>query len=111
MPNWYDTFNNGQRYSNFADIKKSIQRAKTQGMEVMLDYHLSDSWTYLSSQLVPAAWANVMDSLDTLKDSPYNYIHSTLLELHQQNLLPEIVQIGNETNQGILLSEAVNSNG
>ena len=110
-PNWYDNLNNGQRYSDFADIKKSIQRAKSQGMEVMLDYHLSDSWTDPSNQLVPAAWANVVDSLAILKDSLYNYIHSTLLELHQQNLLPEMVQIGNETNKGILLSQAANSNG
>ena len=110
-PNWYDNLNNGQRYSDFADIKKSIQRAKMQGMEVMLDYHLSDSWTDPSNQLVPAAWANIVDSLSILKDSLYNYIYSTLLELHQQNLLPEMVQIGNETNKGILLSQSANSSG
>jgi len=32
-------------YSNLQDVKKSIQRAKNQGMHVLLDFHYSDTWT------------------------------------------------------------------
>jgi arabinogalactan endo-1,4-beta-galactosidase len=46
-----------------------------------------------------------------LKDSLYNYIYSTLSNLAADNLLPELVQIGNETNKGILLSQEVNDAG
>ncbi len=103
-PSWYDGLNAGQRYSDLQDVKKSIQRAKEQGMNVLLDYHLSDDWADASHQLVPAAWLGVVNNLSLLKDSLYNYISGTLLQLDQEGLLPEMVQIGNETNKGILLS-------
>lgn len=103
-PSWYDDLNEGRRYSDLADVKKSIARAKASDMDVLLDFHLSDNWADPSKQLVPAAWLSVVDDLPLLQDSLYNYIHSTLSELADEGLLPELVQIGNETNRGILLS-------
>jgi arabinogalactan endo-1,4-beta-galactosidase len=103
-PNWYDNLNDGSRFGDLADVKKSIARAHAQGMEVLLDFHLSDNWADPGSQLVPAAWLDIVDNLPVLKDSLYSYILHTLIELRQENLLPEMVQIGNETNKGILLS-------
>lgn len=103
-PSWYDDLNEGRRYSDLADVKKSIARAKASNMAVLLDFHLSDNWADPSKQLVPAAWLSVVDDLPLLQDSLYNYIHSTLSELADEDLLPEMVQIGNETNRGILLS-------
>lgn len=110
-PAWYDTLNTGHRYSGLADVKRSIARARGAGMQVLLDFHLSDFWADPSRQWVPAAWAGVVDDLPLLQDSLYNYIHSTLLELHAEGLLPEMVQLGNETNRGILLSQEVNDAG
>lgn len=109
-PAWYDDLNSGERYSDFTDVKRSIARAKEQGMEVLLDFHLSDNWADPGKQIVPAAWLGVVNDLPKLKDSLYAYITSTLLALHQEDLLPEMVQIGNETNKGILLSPEDNSN-
>jgi len=103
-PAWYDTLNAGNRYSDFQDVKKSIGRAKNAGMQVLLDFHLSDNWADPGKQLVPVAWLGVVDDLPLLKDSLYNYIFQTLMALHAGGLLPEMVQIGNETNKGILLS-------
>ncbi len=110
-PSWYDTLNAGQRYSDLADVSKSIWRAKANGMKVLLDFHLSDTWADPSHQIVPAAWLGVVDNLPLLKDSLYNYISKTLLYLDQEGLLPEMVQIGNETNKGILLSPPVDAAG
>ena len=103
-PAWYDSLNEGKRYSDLADVKKSIARAKARGMAVLLDFHLSDNWADPAKQLVPAAWLGVVDDLPRLKDSLYNYVFATLNTLANENLLPEMVQIGNETNRGILLS-------
>ncbi len=103
-PTWYDQLNHGKRYSDLADVKKSIARVKALGMSILLDFHLSDNWADPSKQLVPAAWLNVVDDASTLKDSLYSYIYSTLQSLADDDLLPELVQIGNETNRGILLS-------
>ncbi|MCC6459562.1 MAG: glycosyl hydrolase 53 family protein [Saprospiraceae bacterium] len=108
-PSWYDTLNQGKRYSDFQDLRKSIQRAKALSMPVLLDFHLSDQWSDPAHQLVPAAWLGVVDQLPALKDSVFNYVQQTLLRLHAENLLPEMVQIGNETNREILLSPAANA--
>src|SRR5688572_885537 len=43
-PAWYDDLNDGNRYSDFNDVHRSILRAKEQGMDVHLDFHLSDTW-------------------------------------------------------------------
>ncbi len=108
-PSWYDQLNSGNRYSDLNDVKRSIARAKQQEMDVLLDFHLSDNWADPSKQLVPAAWLSVVDDIDLLKDSLYNYIHKTLSELNAENLLPKMVQVGNETNKGILLSPEDNA--
>jgi arabinogalactan endo-1,4-beta-galactosidase len=110
-PSFYDTLNQGKRYSDLADVRKSILRAKSQGMEVLLDFHLSDFWADPQRQLVPVAWEPVVNNLPLLQDSLYNYVYNTLMQLHQDGLLPEMVQIGNETNKGIMLSPAVDAAG
>ena len=108
-PTWYKSLNQGKMYSNYEDVKKSIKRAKTANMKVLLDFHLSDTWADPSNQLVPKAWEAVVNNLPALKDSLYQYIYSTLDALAQENLLPYMVQIGNETNRGILLSAQDNA--
>ncbi len=110
-PSWYDALNSGKRYSDFQDVRKSILRAKSAGMKVLLDFHLSDTWADPSRQLAPSSWLGVIDNLPLLKDSLSDYISKTLLALDDDGLLPDIVQIGNETNKGILLSPQVNNSG
>ena len=89
-------------YSNINDVKKSIQRAKSEGMKVLLDFHYSDSWADPSNQEIPAAWLNQINNTELLGDLVYNYTFDTLNELYNSNLFPEIVQIGNEINAMIL---------
>ncbi len=110
-PSWYDALNAGMRYSDFADVRESIIRAKGAGMDVLLDFHLSDTWADPGHQVAPVAWAGVLNNLPVLQDSLYNYVYQTLDKLATENLLPEMVQIGNETNRGILLSQAQNDGG
>ena len=110
-PSWYDPLNDGHRYSDLADVELSIARAKAEGMKVLLDFHLSDTWADPGHQVVPAAWAGIVNNQEVLADSLGNYIRATLIRLGDQNLLPDIIQIGNETNRGILLSQAVNDQG
>jgi arabinogalactan endo-1,4-beta-galactosidase len=89
-------------YSSLADVKVSIARAKAAGMQVLLDFHYSDTWADPGAQLRPLAWQQI-DDLEVLGDSLYNYTYNTLYQLHQQGLLPEMVQLGNEINGNILL--------
>jgi arabinogalactan endo-1,4-beta-galactosidase len=89
-------------YSNLQDVKNSIQRAKNQGMRVLLDFHYSDTWTDPSQQQIPAAWLSSVNNTEALGDLLYNYTYNTLLELANEGLSPNIVQIGNEINPMIL---------
>ncbi|WP_235298326.1 glycoside hydrolase family 53 protein [Portibacter marinus] len=107
-PEWYDQLNDGKRYSDLQDVKKSIQRAKEHDMSVLLDFHLSDEWADPGKQIIPKAWEGVANDLEVLKDSLYNYIYSTLSSLHNDGLLPDMVQVGNETNKGILQTKEDN---
>ncbi|MBS1511144.1 MAG: glycosyl hydrolase 53 family protein [Bacteroidetes bacterium] len=99
-PAWQQPLNNGKMYSDLADVEKTIQRAKAAGMAVNLDIHYSDTWADPDHQSVPAAWAGT--SLTVLKDSVYAYTLRVLNELKSKNLVPEMVQVGNETNGGML---------
>lgn len=89
-------------YSNFNDVKETIQRAKAKGMDVLLDFHYSDTWADPSTQEIPAAWINEIDNTEALGNLLYEYTYDTLETLSNDNLLPEIVQVGNEINGMIL---------
>ena len=66
------------------------------------DYHHSDTWADPAKQLVPAAVRGGVD-FKILSDSVYQYTYQTLKTLNDEGLMPEMVQIGNEINPGMLL--------
>lgn len=89
-------------YSNLQDVKQSIQRAKSKNMIVLLDFHYSDTWADPGNQEIPAAWLPQINNTNALGQLLYDYTYDTLNELNSEGLLPDIVQIGNETNGNIL---------
>jgi len=89
------------QYCGFDDVKKTIKRAKDYKMEVLLDFHYSDIWADPHNQIIPRAWKNIYD-LPVLGDSVFQYTLKTLLALNNEGLLPEFVQVGNETNIEIM---------
>jgi arabinogalactan endo-1,4-beta-galactosidase len=92
------------KYSNLADVKRSIRRAKQAGMQVLLDFHYSDDWADGDKQIAPKAWAK-LSTPDQAK-ALYAFTHDTLTELNREGLAPELVQVGNETNGEIVSSLA-----
>lgn len=92
-------------YSNLNDVKLTIQRAKAKGMKILLDFHYSDTWADPSKQLIPEAWLNEIDNTSVLGDLLYEYTFNTLTTLAEDNLVPDIVQVGNEINAMILQEE------
>lgn len=89
-------------YSNLADVKKTIRRAKAQGMHVMLDFHYSDTWADPAKQIIPEAWAWITDP-DDLTRAVHDYTLGVLIDLHGEGLMPDIVQVGNEINTELLM--------
>jgi arabinogalactan endo-1,4-beta-galactosidase len=99
-PAWQQPLNGGKYYSNLQDVEQTIRRAKAQGLAVNLDIHYSDTWADPDHQDIPAAWKGL--PLNTMVDSVYNYTLATLQYLSAKSLVPEMVQVGNETNSGML---------
>ena len=89
-------------YSNLEDVKKSIRRAKKAEMKVLLAFHFSDDWADPHKQNVPEDWLEFMEDTTQLSDVLYAYTYQILQELQSLNLLPDIVQVGNEINAMIL---------
>jgi arabinogalactan endo-1,4-beta-galactosidase len=94
-----------QLYNDLADVERSIRLSKEQGMAVLLDLHYSDTWADPGKQEIPAAWRDIKD-INVLKDSVYQYTFRTLRRLDGKGLMPEMVQVGNETNCGMLYTSA-----
>lgn len=99
-PKWVADLNNGKYYYDLAGTETTIRRAKEAGMAVNLDIHYSDRWADPDHQETPAAWNGL--PLHVLKDSVYNYTLAVLHYLHSKNIVPEMVQVGNENNNGML---------
>jgi arabinogalactan endo-1,4-beta-galactosidase len=89
-------------YSNLEDVKKTIPRAKNYNLQVLLDFHYSDTWADPNQQEIPLAWESYLSDDTALSNILYQYTFTTLQILDSLQLLPEIVQIGNEINPMIL---------
>lgn len=76
------------------------ERAKEAGMKVLLDFHYSDFWADPGKQYKPDAWADL--SGDALEKTLYDYTYETLQTMEEGNCLPDMVQVGNEVNSGLL---------
>ncbi|WP_035343414.1 MULTISPECIES: glycoside hydrolase family 53 protein [Dickeya] len=79
------------------------KRAKAQGMKLLLDFHYSDFWTDPGKQFKPKAWANL--PYEALKTAVHDYTRDTIARFKREGVLPDMVQIGNEANGGILWPE------
>lgn len=90
-------------YSDLEDVKKTIQRAKAEGMEVMMGFHYSDFWADPGRQLIPRQWLDSAHNPEALADSVYHYTKQVLTELDAEGLMPEFVKVGNENNPGVMV--------
>jgi arabinogalactan endo-1,4-beta-galactosidase len=87
-------------YCGLEQTKAMAKRIKAAGMKFLLDFHYSDTWADPGKQFKPEAWKNL--SFPDITTALYNYTKDVLTQLKAQNTLPDMVQIGNEINHGIL---------
>lgn len=85
-------------HSGFNEVKTFAQRIKQAGMKVWLTVHYSDTWADPANQEKPAEWASL--NFTNLKTEVANYTTQIMTEIN-----PDIIQIGNETNDGMLWPE------
>ena len=89
--------------NGYSDTESQISRAKAKGFKILLDFFYSDTWADAGTQKCPAAWLSVVNNNTVLADSLYNYTKKVLQTLKDKGLMPEFVQVGNETNGGMCL--------
>lgn len=94
---WH-TPQDGQNSLN--DVKAYAQRIKNSNADFLLDVHYSDYWADPAHQTPPAAWQNMTN--EEIRIAIYEYTKNVMIQLKNQNTLPEIIQIGNETDNGFL---------
>jgi len=75
-------------------------RIKASGAKFLLDLHYSDTWADPGHQTPPAAWAQL--SFDSLENRVESYTSEVVGALRMAGAAPDIVQIGNEIDGGML---------
>ena len=90
-------------WNNATDVIAKAVRAKALGMRIMINFHYSDSWADPGKQNKPAAWAAM--NFNDLKAALATHTTDVLTQLKNAAVTPEWVQVGNETNNGMLWPE------
>lgn len=90
-------------WCNTADVVAKALRAKAAGMKILIDFHYSDTWADPGDQTTPAAWQN--QTINQLDSSVNAYTTGVLDTLKLNGISPNWVQVGNETNDGMLWPE------
>ncbi len=75
-------------------------RAKAMGFKFLLDFHYSDWWADPGKQNMPKAWEG-LDS-EALNQALYDYTAEVIKTLAGEDAMPDMVQIGNEVNSGMM---------
>jgi len=87
-------------YHDKAEILAMAVRLKSLGIKLLVDFHYSDNWADPGKQIKPAAWENL--DFKQLKKAVYEYTHDVCNSLVSQGTPPDMVQVGNEINAGML---------
>jgi arabinogalactan endo-1,4-beta-galactosidase len=87
-------------WCNTTDLIKKAVRAKNAGMKIMIDFHYSDVWADPGDQNKPAAWVNLTTA--NLITTLSSYTTGVMDTLKMNGITPNWVQVGNETNDGML---------
>lgn len=90
-------------YCGTADVIAQAKRAQNLGMKIMIDFHYSDWWADPGKQNKPASWTTL--NFDALTTKVYTYTKDVVTQLKTNGINPTWIQIGNETNDGMLWEE------
>ena len=81
-------------------VIKLGRQVKKAGMQLMLDFHYSDTWADPGKQFTPKRWEGCTP--EAMTDSVYAYTRASLLALKKAGVSPELIQVGNEITNGLL---------
>lgn len=76
------------------------KRAQSNDLALLLDFEFSDFFTNYNRQIMPKMWENL--SIPELSVAIYEFVVKTLSFMRLEGVLPTLIQIGNEIDNGIL---------
>ena len=83
-----------------ADVLAKAKRAHAANLDLMIDFHYSDFFADPGTQNIPLDWADY--PMDQLKTAMAEHTKDVLQTLKAEGIEPRWVQVGNETNSGML---------
>jgi len=87
-------------YHDKEELLEMAKRIRRNRMDLLVDLHYSDTWADPGKQYKPAAWEDY--TFDELKQAVYDYTYDVCDSLKKQHTTPDMIQIGNELNSGML---------
>jgi arabinogalactan endo-1,4-beta-galactosidase len=87
-------------YNNKAKVLEFAKKVKANDLQLMIDFHYSDTWADPGKQFKPSAWVD--HTISQLQQDVYDFTFDVCNSLKAQNTPPDSVQIGNEINPGML---------
>jgi arabinogalactan endo-1,4-beta-galactosidase len=87
-------------YHNKTEILEMALRLKSLDIKLLVDLHYSDDWADPGKQIKPAAWKEF--DFEQLKMAVYEHTFDVCNSLVSQGTPPDMVQVGNEINAGML---------
>ncbi len=87
-------------YNNQARVVAFAKQVKADGLKLLVDFHYSDTWADPGKQYTPAAWSG--HGLSQLENDVYQYTYNVCNALKAAGATPDMVQVGNEINAGML---------
>jgi arabinogalactan endo-1,4-beta-galactosidase len=87
-------------YHDKKEILEMAVRLKSKGIKLLVDFHYSDNWADPGKQIKPAAWKDF--DFEQLKKAVYEHTFDVCNSLVVQGTPPDMVQVGNEINAGML---------
>lgn len=97
------TAENGYSKDGFCGLEKTLEmakRIKQAGLHFFLDFHYSDTWADPGKQFTPSSWQRYTGS--GLEGQVYRYTQEVLNRFIEEGVRPDMVQVGNEINNGML---------
>jgi len=95
-------------YCGLDSTIKVAKRVKAAGMKFLLDFHYSDTWADPGKQYKPVSWQS-LNSVALLSDKVRSYTKESLQKFKEAEVLPDMVQVGNEVVHGMIHPEGKNN--
>ncbi len=90
-------------YNNVQKVLDYARQVEARGLQLLIDFHYSDTWADPGNQHKPAAWAS--HGIGQLQTDVYDFTYDVCNRLKAQGTTPDSVQIGNEINVGMLWND------